>query len=74
MGRGDIKGKSTLRQQIEKYKHVGGAKPFELQKAELILGICDRFHKLPSEVVEEDLEILRFMHYISLETSTKNEQ
>jgi hypothetical protein len=52
---------------IRKWRHVGGGidaegnkvgKPPELQEAELILGLCDRFHKLPSEVLAEPIFLL----------------
>jgi len=33
-------------------------KPFELVKAEVVLGLCDRWAKLPSEVLAEDAETL----------------
>ena len=74
MGTTNIKGKRELHQQIEKYKHVGGAKPFELQQAEIILGLCDRFHKLPSEINEEDIGLLRLLYYVNLDVSKKDEQ
>jgi hypothetical protein len=32
----------------------------------LILGICDRFHKLPSEVYREDAGLLRLLTIESL--------
>lgn len=33
----------------------------ELIEAETVIGLCDRFHKLPSEVLEEDASILYYL-------------
>ena len=36
-------------------------KPWELTEAEAVLGLCDRFHKLPSEVLNEDASLLWYL-------------
>ena len=36
-------------------------KPSELAEAEMILGLCERFHCLPSQIVEEDASLLRLI-------------
>lgn len=33
----------------------------ELEEADLIIGLCDRFHCLPSQLEEEDISILRLL-------------
>ena len=56
-----------FRADIERWRDFGGGfdsygnlvtKPAELTNAEMILGLCDRFHKLPSEIENEDAELL----------------
>lgn len=32
----------------------------------MILGLCDRFHKLPSEVLAEDASLLRLLEIVEL--------
>lgn len=39
-------------------------KPVELEAAQTIVGLCDRFSCLPSEVLREDAEILRYLKII----------
>ena len=34
----------------------------------MILGLCDRFHCLPSQVLAEDAELLRLIHIQSIGT------
>ena len=41
-------------------------KPAELARAELIVGLCDRFHCLPSQLLEEDWELLRMLELVEL--------
>jgi hypothetical protein len=36
-------------------------KPGELIEAELVLGLCDRFHCLPSQLMAEDARLLRWV-------------
>jgi hypothetical protein len=33
----------------------------------LILNLCDRWHKLPSEVLAEDADVLRMLHMEEIE-------
>lgn len=40
--------------------------PRELTDTKTILGICDRFHCLPSQALAEDAEILRYLKIESL--------
>jgi hypothetical protein len=40
-------------------------------EAKMIVGLCERFGKLPSEVYEEDSEILRMLMIIKLGTNEK---
>ena len=35
--------------------------PLELAHARLILGVCERFGQLPSAVLAEDVELLRWL-------------
>lgn len=36
----------------------------ELAEAELIIGLCDRFHCLPSVLMEEDVYLLRMLRLV----------
>lgn len=58
---------------LDQWATVGGGiaadgnvvgKPSELDHAELILALCDRFKKLPSEIYAEDVEILRLLKIV----------
>ena len=60
---------------IRKWQRVGGAydsdgnrvgKPWELARAELIDGLCQRYHCLPSELLREDASLLRMLAILSL--------
>jgi hypothetical protein len=33
----------------------------ELEEARLILGLCDRFHKLPSEILAEEAMLMQLL-------------
>ena len=57
-------------QRIARWRHVGGgvdvngvvvSKPYELQRAELIDALCQRYGALPSQVLAEDIEIIRIL-------------
>lgn len=39
----------------------------------MVVGLCERFGKLPSELEDEDAEILRMMRIIELGTDRKKE-
>ena len=41
--------------------NLPGLMPVEVVEARLILGLCDRFHKLPSEVVAESAYLLSLL-------------
>lgn len=36
----------------------------ELAEAELIVGLCDRFHCLPSQLLTEDVYLLRMLRLV----------
>lgn len=38
-----------------------------------MIGLCDRFHKLPSEVEAEDSKLLRYLRIIRLGTPERQE-
>jgi hypothetical protein len=44
--------------------------PVEVMEARIVLGLSDRFHKLPSEVLAESTDMLRLL---AIETLTKRE-
>ena len=73
-GRGGIIG-GRLEADIIKWVHVGGGsdrdgkpitKPLALEQAELIDGICQRYSVLPSELLREDISLLKMLHLVSL--------
>lgn len=39
-------------------------KPFELQRAELIDALCQRYGALPSQVLAEDIEMIRMISMV----------
>jgi len=39
-------------------------KPFELQRAELIDALCQRYGALPSQVLAEDVEMIRMISMV----------
>ena len=60
---------------IHKWQRVGGAydndgnrvgKPWELACAELIDGLCQRYHCLPSEIMKEDSSLLKMLAILNL--------
>tara|TARA_R100000808_G_scaffold6135_4_gene18411 strand:+ start:4060 stop:4308 length:249 start_codon:yes stop_codon:yes gene_type:complete len=81
MGRtGGFIGKS-VEADIKKWVSVGGGtdregnvieKPLILQNAELIDGLCQRYSVLPSQLVKEDVGLLRLMHIVSLGIKDKD--
>lgn len=42
------------------------AEPGALAHAKLILALCDKFHCLPSAVLDEDAEILQLLRIVEL--------
>ena len=60
---------------LKRWRAVGGGidsdgnivtKPVELTYAETIIGLCDRFHCLPSQLENESAELLRMLRIIEL--------
>jgi len=46
-------------------------KPPELANAELIDNICQRYGCLPSELMKEDVSLLKMLHIVTLGTKDK---
>ncbi len=42
------------------------SKPRELEHAQLVLSLCDRFHCLPSQLMREDVEVLKLLQVEAL--------
>lgn len=70
----------SLEADIIKWNHVKGGtdrdgnvitKPVELYQAEIIDGICQRYHQLPSTVLDEDVSLLKLLHIVSLNEEQK---
>jgi hypothetical protein len=40
--------------------------PAELAQAQLVVGLCERFHCLPSQLLAEDAGLLRMVHLVEL--------
>lgn len=68
-------GGGSLRLGIDKWQSVKGGtdkngspvkKPIELEIAEVIDGLCQRYSCLPSEVLQEDIEVLRLVDIVSM--------
>ena len=81
MGRGSIYRGKSLTADIIKWKHVGGGseldgklitKPMVLEQAELIDAICQRYSCLPSQLLGEDVGLLRILHMVNLGEKKKN--
>lgn len=56
--------------ELERFRDFPGAiradgstirEPYELTEAKTVLGICDRFKVLPSQVLQEDISLLRWL-------------
>lgn len=67
----------SVKERIAKWMHVGGVedangvlieKPFEVEYAEIVDGISQRYGVLPSSVLDEDVRVL---HYIEAVESAK---
>ena len=59
---------------IRRWRYVGGGidrtgrvvtKPVELQEAELVDTLCQRYGCLPSQLLDEDVELLRMLAVIA---------
>jgi hypothetical protein len=73
MGGGGNWSASPFRTKIEKWKAVGGGidsngeiieQPWELMKARFIDNVCQRYSCLPSQLMNEDIDMLMQMHKI----------
>jgi hypothetical protein len=67
MGGGEYATLSPFRLELERWKAVAGgidrngnvlAPPWELQKARLIDGLCQRYSCLPSQLLKEDMDTI----------------
>ena len=69
MGEGDGGRGPYLAGRLTAWRDGGGVsdagelvtEPRELTSAKIILGLCDRWHKLPSQVLAEPAEVLRLL-------------
>jgi len=70
---GGCTGSRPFRKQLERWKFVGGGldingetvdEPWELKKARFIDGLCQRYSCLPSQLLEEDVDLIVKMHSI----------
>ncbi|ANS03206.1 hypothetical protein [uncultured Mediterranean phage uvDeep-CGR2-KM18-C74] len=77
VGRGGIFGGGSLEADIARWMHVGGGtdkegrpitKPLDLEQAELVDGICQRYGVLPSALLNENVGLLKMLHIVSLGT------
>jgi hypothetical protein len=48
--------------------------PPELSEAELIIGLCDRWHKTPAEIRELDADDLRLLNIYGFAAEHKNKK
>lgn len=48
--------------------------PAELAYAQVVVGLCDRLHKLPSEVLAEDATMLRLFALVAAGTPRTDEE
>lgn len=73
MGGGDHAAVNPFRIELERWKAVAGGvdrngnvlqPPWELQKARIIDGLCQRYSCLPSQLFKEDLDIIFKTHTI----------
>ena len=69
-----------LLQQIAKWRHVGGGvdrdgnkitKPVELGWAEMIESFCVHYHALPSQIMQEDISLLRMHQMLNVGKDNK---
>lgn len=49
-------------------------KPPELAEAEWVFGLCERFHCLPSQLLGEDVGLLRMLELCRLGTADANSE
>lgn len=73
MGGGVYAAPYPFRLEIEKWRAVGGGvdrngnilkEPWELQRAKMIDGLCQRYGCLPSQLLEEDMDTLFRTHTV----------
>ena len=74
MGAADRLCPSVTASAIARWRHVGGGvdvdgnvveKPYDLYVAELVDALCQRYGALPSQVLAEDIEMLRILAMVS---------
>lgn len=79
MGRTGGDGGKSLEADIIRWKAVKGGtdrqgnaivKPTELYIAEMVDTMCERYSKLPSEILAEDVSIIRLLHIVGLAQET----
>ena len=68
---GDIR---PFRGRIRRFKPVGGGvdssgrvvgKPWELEEAQMVDGLCQRYGCLPSQLLDEDVQILKMLAIVA---------
>ena len=66
-----------LLSRVAKWQHVGGGvdssgneieKPIELVQAEFIEALCMHYHVLPSQILQEDMTLLRMRELLSIDS------
>lgn len=71
MGGGSDAALSPFRRELERWKAVGGGTdrqgnvlhaPWPLQKARMIDALCQRYSCLPSQLLQEDMDMIFQMH------------
>ncbi len=84
MAGGDGERPKSTEARINKWLNFGGAitrtgelitKPVELEEAELIIGLCDRFHCLPKEggILDQDVDIIRLLKIYAMGNQEEGE-
>ena len=73
MVRGGCSGTKPFRKQLEQWKFVGGGtdingnileEPWQLTRARFIDSLCQRYSCLPSQLLQEDIDLIVRMHNI----------
>ena len=80
MGRECVFCGGSLEADIIKWRAVGGgtdrdgkpvSKPSSLTSAELVDGICQRYSCIPSQILTEDVSLIRMLQIVELGTDKK---
>jgi hypothetical protein len=73
VGIGDVQGAAPFADRIVRWRDYGGGgfdpddgKPAELTRAEVLIGLADRWKCRPSEVLAEDAAVLRLLDVYNL--------